>query len=118
MNGCGRGKVKQPYCFEIGEEQLFACAGLGSLEGPERRQGKGLIDPHHDAKAVTAAVHDRMPVVLDPDDYDLWLDPRMTNVAAASEPLKRFDARLMRLRSRRQLSSERRSRMQCACGTR
>jgi putative SOS response-associated peptidase YedK len=25
--------------------------------------------------AVTAAVHDRMPVILDPDAYDLWLDP-------------------------------------------
>jgi putative SOS response-associated peptidase YedK len=25
--------------------------------------------------AVTSAVHDRMPVILDPDNYDLWLDP-------------------------------------------
>jgi putative SOS response-associated peptidase YedK len=45
---------------------------------------------------VTSAVHDRMPVILDPDAYDVWLDPRMTNVAAASELLKPFDARLMR----------------------
>jgi putative SOS response-associated peptidase YedK len=45
---------------------------------------------------VTSAVHDRMPVILDPDGYDLWLDPGMTNVAAASELLKPFDARLMR----------------------
>jgi putative SOS response-associated peptidase YedK len=37
-----------------------------------------------------------MPVILDPDSYDLWLDPPMTNVAAASELLKAFDARLMR----------------------
>jgi putative SOS response-associated peptidase YedK len=35
-------------------------------------------------------------VILDPDAYDLWLDPRMTNVAAASELLKLCDARLMR----------------------
>jgi len=46
--------------------------------------------------AVTAAVHDRMPVILDPDSYDLWLDPGMQNVAAASELLKPYDARLMR----------------------
>jgi putative SOS response-associated peptidase YedK len=46
--------------------------------------------------AVTAAVHDRMPVILDPDAYDLWLDPGMQNVAAASELLKPCDARLMR----------------------
>jgi putative SOS response-associated peptidase YedK len=37
-----------------------------------------------------------MPVILDPDDYDVWLGPGMTNVAAASELLKPFDARLMR----------------------
>jgi len=29
-----------------------------------------------------------MPVILDPDNYDLWLDPGMKNVAAASELLK------------------------------
>jgi putative SOS response-associated peptidase YedK len=46
--------------------------------------------------AVTAAVHDRMPVILDPDAYDLWLDPGMRNVDAASELLKPCDARLMR----------------------
>lgn len=37
-----------------------------------------------------------MPVVLDPDNYDLWLDPGAQNVAAISEFLKPFDARLMR----------------------
>ena len=45
---------------------------------------------------VTSAVHDRMPVILDPDAYDVWLDPGMTNVAAASELLKPYEARLMR----------------------
>jgi putative SOS response-associated peptidase YedK len=30
------------------------------------------------------------------DGYDPWLDPGMTNVAAASDLLKPFDARLMR----------------------
>src|ERR1700687_4770313 len=48
------------------------------------------------ANAVTTTVHDRMPVILDPDGYELWLDPGMTNVAAASEMLKPYDARLMR----------------------
>jgi len=37
-----------------------------------------------------------MPVILDPDSYDLWLDPGMQNVAAASELLKPYDARIMR----------------------
>jgi putative SOS response-associated peptidase YedK len=46
--------------------------------------------------AVTAPVHDRMPVILDPDSYDLWLDPGMKDMSAASEMLKPYDARAMR----------------------
>jgi putative SOS response-associated peptidase YedK len=37
-----------------------------------------------------------MPVILDPDSYDLWLDPGMKDVAAASDLLRPHDARLMR----------------------
>jgi putative SOS response-associated peptidase YedK len=46
--------------------------------------------------AVTSAIPDRMPVILDPDAYDLWLDPGMKDVGAASGLLKPYDARLMR----------------------
>ena len=46
--------------------------------------------------AVTAAVHDRMPVIFNRDSYDLWLDPGFTEVAAASEMLKPYDADAMR----------------------
>jgi putative SOS response-associated peptidase YedK len=45
--------------------------------------------------AVRPAVHDRMPVILDRTDYDLWADPGFTDVTAASELLKPYDARLM-----------------------
>jgi putative SOS response-associated peptidase YedK len=46
--------------------------------------------------AVASAIHDRMPVILDPDSYDLWLDPGMTDAQVVSELLKPYDARLMR----------------------
>ena len=36
-----------------------------------------------------------MPVILDQDCYDLWLDPGMRDVGAASDLLKPYDARLM-----------------------
>ena len=45
---------------------------------------------------LLAEIHDRMPVILSPDDYDLWLDPRMTNAAAAVDLLKPYDAALMK----------------------
>lgn len=47
--------------------------------------------------AVTSQVHDHMPVILGKNDYDLWLDPGMTNVEAISDLLKPLDARLMRM---------------------
>jgi putative SOS response-associated peptidase YedK len=45
---------------------------------------------------VTSAVHDRMPVILDPGSYDLWLDPWMRDMRVVSGLLKPCDARLMR----------------------
>jgi putative SOS response-associated peptidase YedK len=35
-----------------------------------------------------------MPVILDSDSYDLWLDAGMRDLAAASDLLKAYDARL------------------------
>ena len=46
--------------------------------------------------AVTAPVHDRMPAILDPDNYDLWLDPGMRDATTASKLLRPCDAQLMR----------------------
>jgi divalent metal cation (Fe/Co/Zn/Cd) transporter len=43
--------------------------------------------------AASSAVHDRMRVILEPDSYDLWLDPWMKDAGAASELLKPCDAR-------------------------
>ena len=37
-----------------------------------------------------------MPVILDPHDYDLWLDPGMKDTATATDLLKPFDAQQMR----------------------
>jgi len=91
------GKSKQPYCFEVNDGQLFAFAGLWDRwKDPSGNWMKTCSILTTTPNAVTAAVHDRMPVILDPDSYDLWLDPGMQNVAAASELLKPYDARIMR----------------------
>lgn len=45
---------------------------------------------------VTSAVHDKMPVILDQDSCDVWLDPGMRDVTVVSDLLKPYDARLMR----------------------
>jgi putative SOS response-associated peptidase YedK len=91
------GKAKQPYCFEVNEGELFAFAGLW-----ERwRDSAGTMVETCSIltttpNAVTSATHDRMPVILDPAHYDLWLDPGMTDTATVAELLRPFVARLMR----------------------
>ena len=92
-----RGSAKQPFCFEVGDGGLFAFAGLWERwRDPGGQWVKSFSILTTTPNAVTSAVHDRMPVILDPDNYDLWLDPGMQNVAAISELLKPYDARLMR----------------------
>jgi putative SOS response-associated peptidase YedK len=91
------GKSKQPYCFEVNDGELFAFAGLWNRwkdTGGNWIKTCSILTTT--PNAVTSAVHDRMPVILDPDSYNLWLDPGMKDVAAISELLKPYDARLMR----------------------
>jgi putative SOS response-associated peptidase YedK len=91
------GKGKQPYCFEVNEGELFAFAGIWDRwKDPSGKIVETCSILTTTPNAVTSPVHDRMPVILDPEGYDLWLDPGMKNVDAASELLKPYDPRLMR----------------------
>jgi putative SOS response-associated peptidase YedK len=91
------GKTKQPYCFEVNGGELFAFAGL--WDRWTNQQGEVI----ETCTIVTTApnslltdIHDRMPVILSPDNYDLWLDPAFRNTASVSCMLKPFDPALMR----------------------
>ena len=91
------GKAKQPYCFEVNDGELFAFAGLWDRwkdAGGQWIKSCSILTTT--PNAVTSSVHDRMPVILCADSYDLWLDPGMTNVEAVSEMLKPCDAGTMR----------------------
>jgi putative SOS response-associated peptidase YedK len=92
------GTAKQPFCFEVNDRELFAFAGLwDGWKDPDGHWIKSCSILTTTPNAVTSQVHDRMPVILSNDDYDLWLDPGMTDVDAISQLLKPFDAHLMRL---------------------
>ena len=89
--------AKQPFCFEINDGELFAFAGLWDRWKDQSGQWiKSCSILTTTPNTVTSPVHDRMPVILDRDIYDLWLDPGMTNDEAVSEMLKPYNARLMR----------------------
>jgi len=89
------GKTKQPYCFEVGNAQMFAFAGIWDCwKDPSGNWVKTCSILTTTPNAVTSAVHDRMPVILDPDSYDLWLDPGVQDASWASELLKPYDAQM------------------------
>jgi len=73
------GGKKQPYYITMADDRPFAFAGLweywegASAEGPI--ESCTIITT--DANQRTAEIHDRMPVILHEDDYELWLDPEL-----------------------------------------
>jgi putative SOS response-associated peptidase YedK len=88
---------KQPYCFEVNDGELFAFAGLWERwKKPDGEWVKTFTVVTTTPNAVTSLVHDRMPVILDRADYDLWLDPAMTKVEVVIDMLKPYRADLMR----------------------
>lgn len=77
---------KQPFHIRMKDGRPFAFAGLWEhWEGDE-----GVIDSctllTTKPNPLMAEVHDRMPVILPPESYDLWLDPTMQK-AEQLEPL-------------------------------
>jgi putative SOS response-associated peptidase YedK len=89
--------VKQPYNFGMADDGLFAFAGLWERwRDPAGEYIESFTILTTKPNSLVAAVHDRMPAILKSKDYDLWLDPGVTNVALVAETLKPFDARLMK----------------------
>jgi putative SOS response-associated peptidase YedK len=91
------GKIKQPYCFEVDGGELFAFAQLWDRwKDPNGNWVKTCSILTTTPNAATSVVHDRMPVIVDPDSCELWLDPGMTDAQVVSELLKPYDAKSMR----------------------
>jgi putative SOS response-associated peptidase YedK len=92
------GSVKQPYCFEVGEGEVFALAGLwDEWKSPEGQTIESCTILTTTPNSLVAEMHDRMPVIVSPDKYDLWLDPDVNAFDAIRDILKPYDATLMRL---------------------
>jgi putative SOS response-associated peptidase YedK len=90
-------KAKQPFCFEVSNGELFAFAGLWDRwRSPDGNLVESCTILTTMPNRLLADVHDRMPVILSPDNYDLWLDPGMKDAASAVALLKPYDAALMR----------------------
>ncbi|HEU5338125.1 MAG TPA: SOS response-associated peptidase [Sulfuricaulis sp.] len=82
---------KQPYYIRMKEGKPFAFAGLW-----EHWEPKGMEPVESCTIIVTTAnelisqIHDRMPVIIAPKDYEQWLDPEAHDPEKVTPLLKPF----------------------------
>jgi putative SOS response-associated peptidase YedK len=86
---------KQPYYVRPADHGLFVFAGLYEVWlSPE-----GLLRTctilTTDANALMQSIHNRMPVIVAPEDYRRWLDPGNTTGAGLGDVLAPYPAEHM-----------------------
>jgi putative SOS response-associated peptidase YedK len=94
------GKRKQPYYIHHADGAPIAFAGLRSSwrdkeadeDAPALETFTILTTRPND---LMGSIHDRMPVIVGPDDFDRWLDPAVDDVTALSDLFTPYDAKLM-----------------------
>jgi putative SOS response-associated peptidase YedK len=84
------GRRRQPYLIRPRNGQTLAFAGLWSAwRNPETAEwlvSAAVVTTK--ANDAVAALHDRMPVILSPDDWPLWLDTTVSDVDLLSQLLR------------------------------
>jgi putative SOS response-associated peptidase YedK len=89
-------KRKQPYLVQMANGALFAFAGLWDRwTGPESETIESCTILTTDANELVSRLHDRMPVILSPGDYERWLDPNVKNLDGLMQLLSPFPADFM-----------------------
>jgi putative SOS response-associated peptidase YedK len=81
-------KRKQPFWIRMKDAPLFAFAGLWeSWNSPDGGTIESCALLTQDANVPMRGIHDRMPVILLPEEYDAWLDPAEQDGKAALKVL-------------------------------
>jgi len=87
---------RQPYFFGMADKAVFAFAGLWEQwKGPDNLFIESFTVLTVNANELVLPVHDRMPVILAEQDYDLWLDPAIKNPELIKPLLRAYPAPMM-----------------------
>ena len=83
------GQRKQPFYIQMKDKRPFAFAGLWERWiGPDGKTVETCAILTTEPNESLKAIHDRMPVILAPTDYAVWLDPAVRQ-APLLQPLFR-----------------------------
>ena len=84
---------KQPFYFRMQDGAPFAFAGLWEhWEGADGSVVQSCTLITGEPNELVRPVHDRMPVILPREHYDLWLDPTVQRVDLLQPLLRPYDA--------------------------
>jgi putative SOS response-associated peptidase YedK len=73
---------KQPWLVRMRDGSPFAFGGLWeSWRSPDGRVLESCVILTTAPNALLATIHDRMPLILRPEDHALWLDPEVVDPA-------------------------------------
>jgi len=75
------GGIKRPHHIGRMDGEPFAMAGLWDIWKSPQGDVLSCSIIVTDANQFMKRLHDRMPVILDPRDYDAWLDPENHDTA-------------------------------------
>ena len=109
-------KYKQKWTIGMKSGEPFAMAGIWgkwtlTVEDEKTLDKKFKINPNYVPKKkefdlysvitttpneLVGEIHDRMPVILDPKNYDAWLDPQIDNTSILKSLLKPFPSEKMK----------------------
>ncbi len=82
---------KQPYLFEANESRMFALAGLWATNDLIKLNSNATVGDNpletctvltQPANLSVGQYHHRMPVVLEPESWNAWLDPSYSDIDA------------------------------------
>ncbi len=72
---------KQPYYFQMKDRGLFAFAGLRETwKSPEGETINSCTILTTKANGLVSSIHQRMPVIIEPKNYQIWLDSRTNSL--------------------------------------
>lgn len=94
----GRARVKTPYYIRLKSGGVFTFAGLWAFwRGGD---GSGIASctiVTGEPNEMVAGVHDRMPVIVPPENRDAWLDPDHDDPESLRQLLRTFPAAAMEM---------------------
>lgn len=86
---------KQPYHIRLPDERPFGLAGLWERWDKGDNPVESCTILTTEANELMQPIHERMPVILPPEQYDFWLDPCSSDTERLAKLLRPYPSEQM-----------------------